>query len=382
MKRRWKIAVVASLLLCVGILEGRAQTLRLDSVSLFNWDTVYGFTAKPLPLDTSLRQPRSTFRIMAVGDVMIGSDFPSASLLPPYDNPSLLLQAADSLLALGDVTFGNLEGSFLDGGAPRKQCKDPDRCYLFRMPTRYAGALRRSGFTHVSMANNHSADFGYAAQRTTMRLLDSLGIAYAGLQAAPTSIDTIDGVVVGFCAFAPNFGAVQLNDYVTMRQIVRMLAAQCDIVIASCHMGAEGKSAARITRKSEPFYGENRGNPYEVARVLIDAGADVVIGHGPHIPRALDYYKGRLIAYSLGNFCTYGKINVSGISGYAPLLEIEVNREGEFLNGRIHSFVQRKPNGLVRDSNGSAAIYMRDATRMDIPETRIRIALDGSLSVE
>ena len=64
MKRRWKIAVVASLLLCVGILEGRAQTLRLDSVSLFNWDTVYDFTAKPLPLDTSLRQPRSTFRIM------------------------------------------------------------------------------------------------------------------------------------------------------------------------------------------------------------------------------------------------------------------------------------------------------------------------------
>ena len=382
MKRRWKISVAASLLLCVGIFDGRAQTLRLDSGSLFNWDTVYDFTAKPLPLDTSLRQPRSTFRIMAVGDVMIGSDFPSASLLPPYDNPSLLLQAADSLLALGDVTFGNLEGSFLDGGAPRKQCKDPDRCYLFRVPTRYAGALRRSGFTHVSMANNHSADFGYAAQRTTMRLLDSLGIAYAGLQSAPTSIDTIDGVVVGFCAFAPNFGAVQLNDYVTMRQIVRMLAEQCDIVIASCHMGAEGKSAARITRKSEPFYGENRGNPYEIARVLIDAGADVVIGHGPHIPRALDYYKGRLIAYSLGNFCTYGKINVSGISGYAPLLEIEVNLEGEFLNGRIHSFVQRKPNGLVRDSNGSAAIYMRDAIRMDIPETRLRIALDGSLSVE
>lgn len=382
MERRWKIAVAASLLLCIGILEGRTQTLRLDSGLLFNWDTVYDFAAKPLPLDTSLRQPRSSFRIMAVGDVMIGSDFPSASLLPPYDNPSLLLQAADSLLALGDVTFGNLEGSFLDGGAPRKQCKDPNRCYLFRMPTRYAGVLRRSGFTHVSMANNHSADFGYAAQRTTMRLLDSLGIAYAGLQSAPTSIDTINGVVVGFCAFAPNFGAVQLNDYATMRQIVRMLAGQCDIVIASCHMGAEGKSAARITRKSEPFYGENRGNPYEIARVLIDAGADVVIGHGPHIPRALDYYKGRLIAYSLGNFCTYGKINVSGISGYAPLLEIEVNREGEFLNGRIHSFVQRKPNGLVRDSNGSAAIYMRDATRMDIPETRLRIALDGSLSVE
>lgn len=361
---------------------GLAQTKGQDTFSLFNWDTAFHFLIQRRPLDTTERRYPPTLRIVAVGDVMLGSDFPDASRLPQGDNPSMLLRAADSLLQLGDVTFGNLEGAFSDGGTPRKQCKDPTRCYLFRMPTRYAGALRHSGFTHLSMANNHSADFGIAAQRVTMRLLDSLRITYAGLQIAPISIDSVAGFRVGFCAFAPNFGAIQLNDYATLRRIVRELAGQCDIVIASCHMGAEGRDAARVTRQREIFYGENRGNPYEIARVLIDAGADVVIGHGPHIPRALDYYKGRLIAYSLGNFCTYGGINVSGVNGYAPLLELEVSSEGEFLRGKVHSFVQSRLMGLRLDESGKSARYMRDATLRDVPESKLQIALDGSLSVE
>lgn len=361
----------------------QARTARLDSVALFDWDTVFDFRAQRLPLDTTIgRAAASTIRIMAVGDVMLGSDFPNASRLPPGDNPSALLRAADSLFRLGDVTFGNLEGSFSDGGTPRKQCKDPTRCYLFRMPTRYAGALRRSGFTHLSMANNHSADFGLAAQRVTMRLLDSLGIAYAGLQMAPISVTSVGGVRVGFCAFAPNFGAVPLNDYKTLRRIVSELATKCDIVIASCHMGAEGRQAERVTRRQEIFYGENRGNPYEIARVLIDAGADVVLGHGPHIPRALDCYKGRVIAYSLGNFCTYGGINVSGVNGYAPILELEVSHEGEFLRGKVHSFVQNRQSGLQQDESGRVLRYMREATRRDVPESKLRIGADGSLSVE
>lgn len=367
------------------LLAGRpmqAQTVRLDSLSLFNWDTIFDFRAQRLQLDTVAQTPRPSLRIMAVGDVMLGSDFPDASRLPKSYNPNAILRAADSLLNLGDVTFGNLEGAFSDGGTPRKQCKDPSRCYLFRMPTRYAGALQRSGFTHLSMANNHSADFGISAQHVTMHLLDSLGIVYAGLQMAPVSIDTVAGHIVGFCAFAPNFGALQLNDYAVLRSTVMALAARCDIVIASCHMGAEGRDAARITRQREIFYGENRGNPYEIARVLIDAGADVVIGHGPHIPRALDLYKGRIIAYSLGNFCTYGGINVSGPNGYAPLLELEVSHEGKFLHGKIHSFLQSRDSGLQFDKSGRAARYMRDATRRDVPECQLHMASDGSLSVE
>lgn len=380
--RRAFVLVLAGVLSLLIGPQGHAQTRGLDTISLFNWDTTFRFLIQRQPLDTTARCYQPTLRIVAVGDVMLGSDFPDASRLPRGDAPSELLRAADSLLKLGDVTFGNLEGSFSDGGSPRKQCKDPTRCYLFRMPTRYAGALRRSGFTHLSMANNHSADFGIAAQRVTMRLLDSLGIAYAGLQIAPVSVDSVAGLRIGFCAFAPNYGAVQLNDYATLRRIVQELAGLCDIVIASCHMGAEGPDAARITRQRENFYGENRGNPFEIARVLIDAGADVVIGHGPHIPRALDYYKGRLIAYSLGNFCTYGGINVSGVNGYAPLLELEVSSDGEFLRGKVHSFVQSRVDGLHLDKNGRSARYMRDATLRDVPECKLHIAVDGSLSVE
>lgn len=362
--------------------NANAQTAHLDSVRPFDWDKVFHFSLERLPMEVPTRPRTAELRLIAVGDIMLGSDFPNESYLPPQDAPDLLLRAADSLLALGDVTFGNLEGAFRNGGAPRKQCKDESRCYLFRMPTRYARALKNARFTHLSMANNHSADFGLEAQRVTMRLLDSLDIAYAGLLAAPTAIRIVNGLKVGLCAFAPNFGAVPLNDYATARSIVRTLASQCDIVIASCHMGAEGSSATRVTRKQELFYGENRGNPYEIARMLIDAGADAVIGHGPHVPRALDIYKGRIIAYSLGNFCTHGKINIAGINGYAPLLEVELNADGTFLQGKIHSFVQLKNVGLQKDSSKRAAKFMRDATRVDIPETSLRISPDGQLSAE
>ncbi len=107
---------------------------------------------------------------------MLGTAFPSARYLPPHDNPLLLLGDLVDTLAQSDITFGNLEGSFLDNGEPAKRCRDTTICYLFRMPERYAGALATSGFDFLSLANNHFGDFGYPSRRRTMKLLDSLGI--------------------------------------------------------------------------------------------------------------------------------------------------------------------------------------------------------------
>ena len=75
------------------------------------------------------------------------------------------------------------------------------------------------------------------------------------------------------------------------------------------------------------FYGENRGNAYAFARMAIDAGADVVLGSGPHVTRAVDLYKNRFIAYSLGNFCTYGMFNLDGPNGMAPLLALNITEK-------------------------------------------------------
>ena len=110
-----------------------------------------------------------------------------------------------------------------------------------------------------------------------------------------------DGIKYGFCAFAPNRGTVSINEISNAVNIVANLDSLCDIVIVSFHGGAEGSKHTHITRSNEIYLGENRGNPYKFARDVIDAGADIVFGHGPHVTRAIDLYKDRFIAYNMRN---------------------------------------------------------------------------------
>ena len=81
--------------------------------------------------------------------------------------------------------------------------------------------------------------------------------------------------------------------------------------------------------------GEDRGNIYEFSRFMIDNGADIVFGHGPHVLRAVDLYKDRFIAYSLGNFATYKRFNLSGGRTFA-IDSSNVNSKGEFIRGRLY----------------------------------------------
>jgi poly-gamma-glutamate capsule biosynthesis protein CapA/YwtB (metallophosphatase superfamily) len=113
---------------------------------------------------------------------------------------------------------------------------------------------------------------------------------------------------------------------------------------------------------------------------MVDAGADVILGHGPHVPRALEVYKNKLIAYSLGNFCTYGMFNLNGTSGYAPLLEFQVNGNGDFLNGKIISFLQKGEGGPKLDLNNAAARLIQQLSKEDIPESKLQISDSGILT--
>jgi hypothetical protein len=143
------------------------------------------------------------------------------------------------------------------------------------------------------------------------------------------------------------------------------LKKQADIVIVSFHGGAEGTRFEHVTRKTEVFRGENRGNVYAFAHGVIDAGADVVLGHGPHVTRAVEVYKKKFIAYSLGNFCTYGRFNLTGANGYAPLLRLKINRAGNFLAAHVISVKQDKINGLQADSSYTAFKKMQMLTNAD-----------------
>jgi poly-gamma-glutamate capsule biosynthesis protein CapA/YwtB (metallophosphatase superfamily) len=270
--------------------------------------------------------------ITGVGDIMLGSSFPSAKYLPPHDNPFLLLESVSDTLSSSDITFGNLEGSFLNYGEAVKKCRDTTLCYLFRMPEKYVSALTASGFNILSLANNHFGDFGLPGKIRTKEILDSVGIFYGGLIEHPWSIFKKDSLLFGFCAFAPNEGTVDINDTSKAGEIVRKLADTCDIVIVSFHGGAEGAEFQYVPKTNEIFHGENRGNVYNFAHTVIDNGADVVFGQGPHVTRAIEVYKNRFISYSLGNFCTYGRFNLAGPNGLAPIVKIFIRNDNSGLS--------------------------------------------------
>ncbi|NTV01703.1 MAG: CapA family protein [Chlorobiaceae bacterium] len=316
--------------------------------------------------------------IVAVGDIMMGSGYPSPDGLPP--GRSSLLAPVDAVLAGGDVTFGNLEGPLLNDGDAVKKCADPSKCFAFRQPEQVAGQLADAGFDLLSVANNHINDFGLRGKNNTMRLLAEKRIGYAGLDSCPTTIVVRNGLRVGFTTFAPVTGCLNLNDDELVRRVVSGLRRQCDIVVVSFHGGAEGAGHTHVTRQSEMFYGENRGNAYRFARLAIDSGADVVLGHGPHVPRAIDLYKGKFIAYSLGNFCTYGQFNLKGPNGIAPILRIQLSKSGDFIGGRIISVMQQGKGGPVIDPSGQALDAIRKLTESDIPELKVKFDPSGKFS--
>ncbi|MBN2683120.1 MAG: CapA family protein [Bacteroidales bacterium] len=320
-----------------------------------------------------------TIKIVGVGDLMIGTNFPNSSHLPPNDGKDILVPA-HKYLQPADVAFGNLEGGILTGAGHVKSCKNPAICYAFKTPDHYVDYYKTAGFDVLSIANNHVGDFGEPGRKNTVKVLTEAGINFAGLVDYPFTIFEKDSITYGFCAFAPNTGTVKIHDYEGAKKIVSHLDSLCDIVIVSFHGGAEGSKYNRITRKQETFLGENRGNPYEFARVVIDAGADVVFGHGPHVARAIDIYKDRFIAYSMGNFATYSRFNLSGVNGLAPLLEVEVNEKGEFIKGMIRSFKQIGEGGPQADSNNTAAKEIKKLTLLDIPEAQLSISDEGEIT--
>jgi len=309
-----------------------------------------------------------TVSIIGVGDMMIGSNYPSEKYLPGKN----ILTGVKSITKDADITFGNLEGTILNsGGIP----KTGENCFAFRMPNYTADYLKDAGFDILSLANNHSGDFGQMGKQNTMKLLNQAGINFAGLTECPYAVFEKNGIKYGFCAFAPDYtGVKHFSDAV---KIVKDLDSKCDIVIISFHTGAEGQNHQHITRSTEYFLGENRGDPYHLAREAIDAGADIVFMQGPHVTRAIDLYKNRFIAYSLGNFATFGRFDLSGECGVSPLIKISVNREGEFLSGKIYSVKLIEKGIPIIDNNQKALKEIINLIKSDVPESQLVIRYDG-----
>lgn len=337
--------------------------------------------------------------IAAVGDIMLASPFPDDTRMPPKDGKGML-DAVMPILSVADIAFGNMEGPIVDSGTSAK-CKpkepagptptpmpsatpkkpEPVRCYAFRMPTRYTKYLKEAGFDVMSVANNHALDFGAAGQISTRKTLDSVGIKHTGADRLKLSTAFLDvkGKKVAFVGFAHNAVSPNVNELSTARRLVQEADKTADIVVVSFHGGAEGSAYQNVPKQTEIFFGEKRGNLPLFARTVIDAGADLVLGHGPHVLRGMEIYKDRLIAYSLGNFATYGWFSLRNETALTMILETHLAPDGKFIGGRIHAGKQEGRGIPILDPTGEAISKVRSLSQTNFGTNAPKIADDGTV---
>lgn len=344
---------------------------------------------EPKPTPPTNREP---ITIAAGGDIMLGSTFPNETRMPPNDGKDSL-RAVAPIFTAADIAFGNLEGPMIDGGvsskcpppAPVVEGEPPPKvnCFAFRVPTRYGKYLKDAGFDVLSLANNHAGDFGDEGRASTRKTLDALGIKYAGSDKNQYAMTILEakGKRIAFIGFAHNNIVPNVNDLTFARQLVLQAKKKADIVVVSFHGGAEGSAAQRVPQETEIFFTEKRGNLPLFARTVIDAGADLVLGHGPHVLRGMEIYKDRMIAYSLGNFATYGWFQLKGATAETMVLEVTLDADGKFVSGKINPFVLEGRGTLVADSTKSSISTIRRLSQLDFPTTMPKIAADGTISV-
>ena len=278
-------------------------------------------------------------RIAAVGDVMLGNQLVGAQHMAPG-----FLTAARPYLQDSDIVFANLEGPIGGDTASQKTCRTP-YCHTFSQVATAAIELRSAGFNLVSVANNHAQDMGFTGITQTKEALRKAGIQYAGHADEAIASFSVQDKSVTLIAFSANRGLPDYRNWAQAGELIRQARARSNHVLVSLHGGCEGPEQTEPPAGDEQCFGENRGQPLAFAKWAIDQGADVVLGHGPHVPRGTLSYRGRLILLSLGNFATARGISVEGLTGVAPLAKFTLNPDGTFSGLSIVSFRQIRDRG-------------------------------------
>ena len=333
----------------------------------------------PRPKPTAVKKaatrkapPQGVVAIVATGDIVMGS---TPNL--PSDGGRSFFSDVQTDLA-GDVVLGNLEGTLSTGGGSKCR-KGSTNCFAFQTPPSYARWLRDAGFTAMNLANNHAYDFGAEGLRQTTDALAGVGLQWTG-RPGQITVQRAGGIRVALVGFAPYPWAQSLTDLAAAKRLVRKAGREADVVVVSMHAGAEGTSRQHVTRRNELFLGENRGNPVQFAHAVVDAGADLVVGHGPHVLRGIEWYRGRLIAYSLGNFAGYKVFALGGPLSTSGILRVTLRGDGKFETGRL------VPTHLVGagvpaiDPSEAAHGVVRTLSQEDFGARGVRISADGILS--
>jgi poly-gamma-glutamate capsule biosynthesis protein CapA/YwtB (metallophosphatase superfamily) len=277
----------------------------------------------------------------------------------------------------GDVVLGNLEGTLTERGAPKCGTGSSD-CFSFHAPPSYARLLRAAGFTVMNLANNHAMDYGEVGQEDTVGAVRKARLQTTG-RPGEIAYAKVRGVRVAVVGFAPYPWAQSLLDLPAAEALVRKADRWADLVVVTMHAGAEGSDHQHVRPGNEWFLGENRGNSVAFAHSVVRAGADLVVGSGPHVLRGMEWYRGRLIAYSLGNFVGYQTLNTSGVTGVSGILHVTLRRDGAWKAGRLDA-VTIAGNGMPRpDPAGAARGLVRKLSREDFGKRGMEVSTNGEL---
>lgn len=333
--------------------------------------------ANPLLHSETRKKSGGSITIKAVGDIVPGTLYPERRIpAKPYEE---LFAPIQEYLSGADLLFGNFESTLTDYPTTAKNTKSK-HVFAFRTPPETAKVLKRAGFHVLSTANNHSGDFGERGFKDTMQNLKAVGIHPIGRK-GQIEYMTVSGVKMAFIPFSYLRAHSNVKDLDGMRELVREARANAPIVVISCHWGGEGEKFLHTKSHTEMFYGENRGNLPAFAHAAIDAGADLILGHGPHVVRALELYKGRLIVYSLGNFIGYGALSSRGKTGLTLVLNITLSKDGKFESGKIIPMNMPEKSTPRYDASGKTIQLMRELTEADFPKTKLNISENGDITI-
>lgn len=283
-------------------------------------------------------------------------------------------------LTAADVTIGNLEGTLSIGGDSKCGGRSGSgNCFAFQAPPRYAAGLKTAGFKLMNLANNHSLDFGLSGERQTLSALDHAGLAHTG-RPGEIALLRVNGIRLAVVGFAPYHWANSLTDIPAAQALVRRAKRAAGLVVVIIHAGAEGADRLHTPHGTEHAFGEDRGNARRFAHAVIDAGAAIVLGSGPHVIRGIERYRNRMIAYSLGNFAANHTLGLGGPLSESAILRVTLADGGAVLGGRWIS-LKLFGAGLPRlDLSHASARLVAALSREDFGTHRYVIYPDGTIN--
>ncbi len=366
--RRRTVAALGALLVAL-ILVGCA-----DSGEGPIWQPGAGGGATGAPVESKAPEVK-TISLSATGDIVMAM---APNRMPPNNGKGFFDSVKKALSA--DLVMGNLEEPLTVDTGTGKCGANSTRCFQFRAPPEYAAHLADAGFDLLNQANNHGYDFGSKGYENTQKALEEHGLAHTG---APDQITVVEvkGVKVAVAGFSSYRWSNSLVDIPAAKKVIEKAVTMADIVVVQVHMGAEGSEMTRVRPGTEMFLGENRGDPIKFSRAMIDSGADLVVGHGPHVLRGMEFYKGRLIAYSLGNFAGGGNsLSNTGRLGWGGVLKVSLKPDGSWAGGSFSSTYMDGNRKPTMDPDDRGLGLLRDLSKLDFPDSGAQFADSGKIS--